>query len=74
MNPLFRVSRNPDGESRLPYLVWLPIEGGLVLKARDAWPRLARVFCSDEATPWGRGPRVIGLLPQAGGVGTSPRD
>jgi hypothetical protein len=23
-----------------------------VLKARDAWPRLARVFCSDEATPW----------------------
>jgi len=52
MNPLFRVARNPDRESRLPYLVWLPIEGGLVLKARDAWPRLARVFCADEATPW----------------------
>ncbi|MDQ6791444.1 MAG: ERCC4 domain-containing protein [Candidatus Dormibacteraeota bacterium] len=52
MNSLFRVARNPDPESRLPYLVWLPIEGGLVLKARDAWPRLARVFCADEATPW----------------------
>jgi hypothetical protein len=48
----FRVARNPDVESRLPYLVWLPIEGGLVLKARETWPRSARVFCSQEGTPW----------------------
>ncbi len=33
--PRFRVARNPDPESRLPYLIWLPIEGGLVLKARE---------------------------------------
>jgi len=31
----FRVARNPDAESRLPYLIWLPIEGGVVLKARE---------------------------------------
>ncbi len=31
----FRVARNPDPESRLPYLIWLPLEGGLVLKARE---------------------------------------
>ena len=48
----FRVARNPDAESRLPYLVWLPIDGGLVLKAREPWPRAARVFCSQEGTPW----------------------
>ena len=48
----FRVARNPDPESRLPYLLWIPIDGGLVLKARDSWPRASRVFCSQEATPW----------------------
>jgi ERCC4 domain-containing protein len=48
----FRVARNPDPESRLPYLIWLPIEGGLVLKTRDTWPRANRVFCAQDATPW----------------------
>ncbi len=52
MNLRFRVARNPDPESRLPYLVWLPIDGGVVLKARDAWPRAARVFCAQDATAW----------------------
>lgn len=43
--PRFLVARNPELESRLPYLVRLPLEGGLVLKVRDTWPRTARVFC-----------------------------
>lgn len=50
--PLFRIARNPDSESRLPYLLWLPLDGGLVLKARDTWPRSSRVFCAQDATPW----------------------
>lgn len=47
----FLVARNPDPDSRLPYLVRLPIDGGLVLKAKDRWPTTARVFCqqADEA-------------------------
>ncbi len=46
MSGRFRVARNPDAESRLPYLVWLPIEGGLVLKAREVWPRArASLLC-----------------------------
>ncbi len=52
MSLRFQVARNPDRGSRLGYLVRLPIDGGLVLKARQAWPREARVFCSDEGTPW----------------------
>src|SRR6266851_4638152 len=48
----FRVARNPDPESRLPFLLWLPIEGGMVLKARDTWPRANRVFCAQDASPW----------------------
>ena len=59
MSDEFRVARNPDAESRLPYLVWLPIDGGLVLKAREPWPRTARVFCSAEGTPWDASAELI---------------
>jgi hypothetical protein len=52
MTGRFRVARNPDPESRLPYLVQIPVEGGLVLKARETWPRAARVFCIDDGTAW----------------------
>ncbi|BDE07529.1 hypothetical protein WPS_28050 [Vulcanimicrobium alpinum] len=41
----FIVARNPDKTSSLPFLVHLPIDGGLWLKARDSWPRTARVYC-----------------------------
>jgi hypothetical protein len=42
----FVVARNPDPDSRLPYLIRLPIDGGLILKVRDTWPRTSRVFCA----------------------------
>src|SRR5579859_3031956 len=52
MSQRFRVARNPDPDSRLPYLLWIPIDGGLVLKARESWPRAGRSSCSQEGTPW----------------------
>jgi len=61
--PRFRVARNPDAESRLPYLIWLPIEGGLVLKARETWPRASRVFCSQDATGWDRAAEQLEDVP-----------
>jgi len=48
----FLVARNPDPDSRLPYLVRLPIDGGLVLKVRDTWPRTSRVFCARVEGGW----------------------
>ena len=59
MSASFRVVRNPDAASRLPYLVWLPLEGGLVLKAREPWPRAARVFCAQDGTPWDETAAVV---------------
>ncbi len=59
MRARFRVARNPDADSRLPYLVWLPLEGGLVLKAREPWPRAARVFCSREGTAWDESSGIV---------------
>jgi hypothetical protein len=55
----FVVARNPDPDSRLPYLVRLPIDGGLILKVRDTWPRTSRVFCARVAEGWPSGVEVL---------------
>src|SRR5918995_484204 len=44
--PVFRIARNPDDDSSLPYVLWLPVGGNpLVLKAKETWPRTAKVYC-----------------------------
>lgn len=40
------VARNPDPDSALPYLIRIPLgPSGIVVKAREAWPRTAKVYC-----------------------------
>jgi hypothetical protein len=41
----FVVARNPDPDTTLPYLLRLPIPGGMELKAKAPWPTTARVYC-----------------------------
>src|SRR3954447_11311952 len=41
----FVVARNPDEESSLPYLLQVPVGGGLLLKAAEPWPVSTRVYC-----------------------------
>jgi hypothetical protein len=48
----FVVARKPQADSRLPYLLRLPLEGGLILKARATWPPTARVYCHRFDEPW----------------------
>jgi hypothetical protein len=55
----FLIARNPDPASRLPYLLLVPIGGGLVLKARDTWPRTARVFCARAEEGWPAEPDTV---------------
>jgi len=45
MSQHFLVARNPDPDSKLPYLLYVPVGSGLVLKARETWPRTSRVYC-----------------------------
>jgi hypothetical protein len=49
----FLVAQNPDRDSTLPYLVRVPLEGGIAFKARERWPATARVYCHplDEWPP-----------------------
>jgi hypothetical protein len=58
----FVVARNPDPDSALPYLLRLPLEGGLVLKAREPWPATSRVYCH-LADGWPDDPEVIESTP-----------
>jgi ERCC4 domain len=60
---LFLVARNPQEDSRLPYLVWLPLGGGLVLKARAPWPVTARVYCHRFEELWPRDAEIIERTP-----------
>ena len=54
----FVVARNPDPDSRLPYLIRLPLpHTELSLKAKDTWPRTAAVYCH-RAEGWPADPDV----------------
>jgi hypothetical protein len=61
--PSLVVARNPDEASSLPYLLRLPIDGGLALKARDSWPRSARVYCHPLDAPWPPEAEVLEEVP-----------
>jgi hypothetical protein len=51
--PRFLVARNPDPNSTLPYLIRLPLgPDGLVLRAKETWPRTAKVYCYRGNDPW----------------------
>lgn len=46
MSRTFRIARNPDLDSTLPYVLSVPVgDRPLVLKAKDTWPRTAKVYC-----------------------------
>ena len=61
--PVFRVGLNPEEESSLPYLLEIPIEGGVILKAREPWPSSSRVYCHPWEGPWPEEAEVLEEVP-----------
>lgn len=62
MTATFRIARNPDPVSTLPYLLWVPVgPTPLVLKARDTWPRTAKVYC--HRGEWPDDPEIVEETP-----------
>lgn len=52
MSATFRIARNPDPDSTLPYILWVPLGSRpLVVKAKDTWPRTAKVYCHRSDWP-----------------------
>lgn len=58
----FLIARNPEPDSRLPYLVRIPLGEGVVLKTKDVWPRTSKLYChrTDE---WPEDADVIERVP-----------
>jgi hypothetical protein len=54
----FVIARNPDPDSRLPYLLRIPLGPGVLLKARDTWPRTQAVYCH-SSDGWPDDPEII---------------
>jgi hypothetical protein len=58
------IVRNPDPNSRLPYLIRVPLGHGLVFRAGDTWPRTAAVYCHPvDAAEWPAGADVVEEVP-----------
>ena len=54
------VARNPDPDSTLPYLLLVPLAGGLVFRARDTWPRTSAIYCHPvPLDEWPDTPEVV---------------
>jgi hypothetical protein len=59
----FLVARNPEADSKLPYLLRLPLGDGIVLKARESWPATARVYCHRFEGPWPEQVEIVEQTP-----------
>ncbi len=58
------IARNPDPESRLPYLLLLPLAGGMVFRTSGTWPRTSALYCYPvPADEW---PDVPDIVEQVG--------
>ena len=58
----FVIARNPDESSALPYLLRIPLgPNGIVLKARESWPRTSKVYC--HRAEWPDEPEIIERVP-----------
>jgi hypothetical protein len=62
---LFVIARNPEPDSKLPYLLSLPLEGAPILKARDTWPTASRIYCHPFEDEWPTDAEVIEETPVA---------
>ncbi|MFK5634106.1 MULTISPECIES: histone-like nucleoid-structuring protein Lsr2 [unclassified Ornithinimicrobium] len=59
----FVVARNPEEGTTLPYLLRVPLgPDGIVLKAKEPWPRTGKVYCH-RAAGWPREPEVLEQVP-----------
>ncbi len=60
----FLIARNPDPDSRLPYLIRLPIAGGLVFRAGGTWPRIKAIYCHPvPVSEWPEAPAIVERVP-----------
>jgi hypothetical protein len=63
MNELL-IAVNPDPDSRLPYLLRVPLAGGMVFRTSGSWPRTKALFCYPvSADDWPVEPEIVERVP-----------
>lgn len=56
----FLIARNPDPQSTLPFLLRLPLAGGLVFRTSGTWPRTKALYCYPvPAGEWPAEPELV---------------
>ena len=59
MNELL-VATNPDRDSRLGYLLRLPLDGGMVFRTSGTWPRTKALYCYPVSVDeWPEEPEIV---------------
>lgn len=54
------IAANPDPDSKLPYLLRLPLSGGMVFRTSGTWPRTKALYCYPvPATEWPEHPDIV---------------
>jgi hypothetical protein len=58
------IARNPDPDSRLPYLLRLPIGGGMLFRTSGTWPRTSALYCYPvPISEWPDQPELVERAP-----------
>lgn len=54
------IAANPDPDSRLPYLLRLPLGDGMVLRTSGTWPRTKALYCYPvDGAEWPAQPEIV---------------
>jgi hypothetical protein len=54
------IAVNPDPDSRLSYLMWLPLAGGMVFRTSGTWPRTKALYCYPATVDeWPAAPDIV---------------
>jgi hypothetical protein len=58
------IAVNPDAESRLPYLLRVPLGGGMVFRTSGTWPRATALYCYPiDLREWPVEPVIVERVP-----------
>jgi hypothetical protein len=58
------IARNPDPDSRLPYLLRLPLADGLLFRTSGTWPRTTALYCYPvPLSEWPDTPEMVEQVP-----------
>ena len=58
------IATNPDPDSRLPYLLRVPLGDGMVFRTSGTWPRTKALYCHPVASAdWPAKPDIVEQVP-----------